>query len=103
MNLMISLFLISLKKFILHANSSYRGYIHQLKYTNGRTYGDHTKSLHNKRIAGELESFDPAIKADRNQNVIYDDLILKQRSKSHIPQSTGGNKLTDKMISGYTG
>lgn len=68
----------------------YGGYIHQIKYNNGHTYGDQTHILlHNKYASSgsvrEYESVPPA--PLRNQ----------------LPKPTGGNKLTNDMTSGYTG
>lgn len=64
----------------------YGGYIHQLKFNNGHTYGDHTHILLNRSVS-DLGS-----------------LNYSQKTESrNLPKSTGGNKLTESMISGYTG
>lgn len=67
----------------------YGGYIHQIKYNNGHTYGDQTHILlHNKY--GSANSID------------YD-AVPKPSFKNQLPKPTGGVKLTEDMISGYTG
>lgn len=65
----------------------YGGYIHQFKFNNGHTYGDQTHLL--RRSVSDLSSF------NYNTN--------NTEFKQNLPKSTGGNKLTESMISGYTG
>ncbi len=70
----------------------YGGYIHQIKYNNGHTYGDQTHILLNQKFSSAGN-----INTDNYEN------IPKHEFKNQLPKSTGGNKLTEGMISGYTG
>lgn len=66
----------------------YGGYIHQLKFNNGHTYGDQTNILLGRRSMSDLSS----LSTEKTQQI-----------RNQLPKSTGGNKLTESMISGYTG
>lgn len=68
----------------------YGGYIHQIKYNNGHTYGDQTHILLNQKFKSNsmIDSFEHS---------------PSESFKNQLPKSTGGNKLTESMISGYTG
>ena len=74
---------------------SYGGYIHQLKYTNGHTYGDHTHLLANKYEFNRSKTF--AVDSSTF------DHLKKSNVKNELPKTTGGNRLTEKMIPGYNG
>jgi hypothetical protein len=70
----------------------YLGYIHQLKYNNGHTYGDQTHLLAHKfptfnRAKSEINLSQSAAPFIRNQ----------------LPKTNGGNRLTEQMVPGYTG
>lgn len=65
----------------------YGGYIHQFKFNNGHTYGEQTHLLLGRRSMSDLS----ALSYQRNE------------LKNQLPKPTGGNKLTEAMISGYTG
>ena len=70
----------------------YLGYIHQLKYNNGHTYGDQTHLLSHKfpgfnRAKSEINLSQSAGPFMRNQ----------------LPKTNGGNRLTEQMVPGYTG
>lgn len=69
----------------------YGGYIHQIKYNNGHTYGDQTHILLHQKCSSAnsiMENYDN---------------IPKKSFKNQLPKPTGGNKLTESMVSGYTG
>lgn len=68
----------------------YGGYIHQIKYNNGHTYGDQTHILLNQKYSSE-------------SNVNVPDFTPKHSFRNQLPQPTGGTKLTENMIGGYTG
>lgn len=70
----------------------YLGYIHQLKYNNGHTYGDQTHLL-----AGRFEGFNRA-KSEINLSQSAGPYI-----RNPLPKTNGGNRLTEQMIPGYTG
>lgn len=65
----------------------YGGYIHQFKYNNGHTYGEQTHLLLGRRSLSDLSSL----------------TYQKNEFKNQLPKPTGGNKLTESMIAGYTG
>lgn len=69
----------------------YGGYIHQIKYNNGHTYGDQTHILLNQKYSSESSLMEN-----------YDN-IPKHVHKNQLPKTTGGNRLTESMVSGYTG
>ena len=71
---------------------SYRGYIHQLKYNNGHTYGDQTHLLANK-----FQGFNRA-KSEINISQSAAPYI-----RNALPKTNGGNRLTERMVPGYTG
>lgn len=66
----------------------YGGYIHQIKYNNGHTYGDQTHILLNQKYSQSVDNFD---------------LPPQPKFKNQLPKPTGGVKLTGGMVSGYTG
>jgi hypothetical protein len=77
----------------------YGGYIHQIKYTNGHTYGDQTKTLadkYNLNMRTSKSAVDLSTRASG-------ELQFAQEKVYDLPKTAGGVKLTEKMIPGYTG
>jgi hypothetical protein len=82
----------------------YGGYIHQLKYSNGHTYGDQTHILANTRSYTSID-----IKSNQQQQGQINS-YRKFKFKTAQPlfnnellKPNGVNKLTEKMVPGYTG
>lgn len=69
----------------------YCGYIHQLKYNNGHTYGEQTHLLGRSKSAANLSQS------------LSSDFGLKSSLRNQLPKTNGGNRLTESMIPGYTG
>ena len=77
-------------------NLSYRGYIHQFKYNSGHTYGEQTHILADK--------FSSLKKHHKSAYDLTSNSDLKLFPLKHdLPKATGGNKLTESMVPGYTG
>jgi hypothetical protein len=74
----------------------YLGYIHQLKYNNGHTYGEQTHLL--SQQFGHMKS-KSEINLYNNTSQSYD----FGAARNQLPKTNGGNRLTEKMIPGYTG
>jgi hypothetical protein len=76
----------------------YTGYIHQLKYNQAHTYGDHTHQLAMQRskTAGEL-------RAPASGNDIVPFQSIQATLTNELPKPNGVNKLTESMVPGYTG
>ena len=72
--------------------SRYLGYIHQFKYNNGHTYGDQTHLL-----AHRFPGF------NRAKSEVHLSQSAAPYIRNALPKSNGGNRLTEKMIPGYTG
>lgn len=67
----------------------YRGYCPQIKYRNGKTYGQDTHEL--------SKGF------DHTHPVAPITPVTKPPLKNDLPNSTGDNKYTQQMVPGYTG
>lgn len=70
----------------------YLGYIHQLKYNNGHTYGDQTHLL-----ASKFPGF------NRAKSEIHLSQSAAPFIRNPLPKTNGGNRLTEQMVPGYTG
>jgi len=77
----------------------YGGYIHQIKYTNGHTYGEQTSLL--SRRNGPMSRARSAGPGDILTSSSAD---FDVRPLAHaLPKTNGGNRLTESMVPGYTG
>ncbi|CAF0727319.1 unnamed protein product [Brachionus calyciflorus] len=74
----------------------YGGYIHQFKYNSGHTYGDQTHILAEK-FSNLRQRHKSAIDLATSSEMKYAPI------HNVLPKATGGNKLTESMIPGYTG
>lgn len=72
----------------------YNGYIHQLKYTCGHTYGDATHEL---KIS-KLERSKTTLGLGEG-SIRWKPHHLRNR----LPKTNGVNRLTESMVPGYTG
>lgn len=69
----------------------YRGYCPQIKYRVGKTYGTDTHELSQDTI-----HLEPA-------SILSEVPTTKSTTRNRLPESTGDNKYTEKMVPGYTG
>ncbi len=93
-------FLDSLFEYFYSQLKSYIGYIHQIKYNSGHTYGEQTHLLADKF---------PKFARSKTMGASTDDLPFELRPrdkytiKHELPKSLSGNKLSERMVPGYTG
>lgn len=79
----------------------YVGHIHQFKYHNGHTYGDQTHILATK--SDDWRGVDKSgHKTPISDNVTFTP-VDKYTLRHPLPKTTGGNRLTESMVPGYTG
>ena len=79
----------------------YVGHIHQYKYRNGHTYGDQTHILATK--TDDWVGVDKSgHKTPISNNVTFTP-VDKYTLRHPLPKTTGGNRLTESMVPGYTG
>ena len=64
----------------------YIGYIHQLKFNTGHTYGDQTHIL-----------------LKRSHSLLDSSSSSRLNGYKNLPKPDGANKLTENMTAGYTG
>jgi hypothetical protein len=82
----------------------YTGHIHQLKYNQAHTYGDHTHLLaleRSKTAADFRASASSGINNFTNENLPYKS--IQAALTNELPKPNGVNKLTENMLPGYTG
>lgn len=82
--------------------NSYRGYIHQLKYNAGHTYGDQTHLLADKfpQLKRHHSSLDFGT---TGSSLSKGDSLKPILIKNNLPKANGVNRLTESMVPGYTG
>ena len=88
---------------------SYCGYIEQYKYHVGDTYGNGTRKLaQNYKNRHPITSTYPHHHFENKTTYVGTGLsgthdVQEGRFTKKLPKSTGDNKLTEKMVPGYTG
>lgn len=75
----------------------YRGYIHQIKYNSGHTYGNQTSILAKK--FPNIKRHNSSLDLTNSTRDSLKPIILSNK----LPNANGVNKLTESMVPGYTG
>lgn len=80
----------------------YLGYIHQLKFNNGHTYGDQTHLLATQRSKTSIDGFKKTpVPVSSDEPVPF--RSIQASLSNELPKPNGVNKLTESMVPGYTG
>ena len=81
----------------------YGGYIHQIKYAIGHTYGDQTHILANTKSHTSIDLKSMSSQNNQSGAEIYPKSNNSETLHNRLPKPNGVNKLTEQMKPGYTG